>query len=70
MYEGELRESFPEEAEEITINGKEGKYFEEPGDPERKTKRLSWKRGDIELNILAYIEKGELLKIAESIWEV
>lgn len=70
VNEGELRESLPEDAEDITINGKEGKYFEEPGDPERKTKRLSWKIGDIELNILAYIEKDELLKIAESIREV
>ncbi|HIH92679.1 TPA: outer membrane lipoprotein-sorting protein [Methanosarcina acetivorans] len=67
VNEGELRESLPEEGENVTINGKEGKYFEEPRDPERGTKRLSWKIGDIELNILAYIEKDELLKIAESI---
>ncbi|AKB30327.1 hypothetical protein MSSAC_4020 [Methanosarcina siciliae C2J] len=67
VHQGELRESLPEEAEDITINGKTGKYFEEPGDPERGTKRLSWKIGNIELKILAYIEKDELLKIAESI---
>jgi outer membrane lipoprotein-sorting protein len=70
VYEGELREStLTKGAEDITINGKEGKYYEEPGDPERGTKRLSWKIGDVELNFLAYIEKDELLKIAESISE-
>jgi outer membrane lipoprotein-sorting protein len=70
VYEGDLSESsIMEGAEDIIINGKEGKYFEEPGDPERGTKRLSWKIGDVELNLLAYIEKDELLKIAESISE-
>ncbi|MDD3874744.1 MAG: DUF4367 domain-containing protein, partial [Methanosarcina sp.] len=72
VYEGDLSESSIMEGVEdiiIIINGKEGKYFEEPGDPERGTKRLSWKIGDVELNLLAYIEKDELLKIAESISE-
>ena len=70
VYEGDLSESsIMEGVEDIIINGKEGKYFEEPGDPERGTKRLSWKIGDVELNLLAYIEKDELLKIAESISE-
>lgn len=71
VYEGKLTESIIiEGTENITINGKEGSYFEEPGDPKKETKRLSWKIGDIELSLTAPLEKEELLKIAESISEV
>ncbi|MDD4498541.1 MAG: DUF4367 domain-containing protein, partial [Methanosarcinaceae archaeon] len=67
-YEGELREtSLTERAEKIMVNGREGWYLEEPGDPEGELKRLKWKIGDVELSLLASVEKAELLKIAESI---
>ena len=70
VYEGELRiSSLMEGAEEITVNGRDRWYLEDPGDPEGELKRLEWKIGDIELNILAYTEKDELLKTAESIEE-
>lgn len=68
VYEGKLKEStIMEGAENITINGKEGRYFEEPGDPAKETKHLSWKIGDVELSLTASLEKDELLKVAESI---
>ncbi|WP_269848342.1 DUF4367 domain-containing protein [Methanosarcina horonobensis] len=49
-------------AEDITINGKDGKYlaFE-------NMKILRWKIGDVELSLTASLEKDELLKVAESI---
>lgn len=51
-------------AEEVLINGKEGKYLI-LGD----MKILNWEIGNIELSLTASMEKEELLKIAESIRE-
>ncbi|MCQ1534127.1 outer membrane lipoprotein-sorting protein [Methanosarcina sp. KYL-1] len=51
-------------AEDIAINGKEGKYLA-PGD----MKVLKWKLGNVDLNLRGTLDKEEILKIAESISE-
>jgi outer membrane lipoprotein-sorting protein len=51
-------------AEEITINGRNGKYL-----VIGEIKILRWEIGDVDLSLTASLEKDELLKIAESIRE-
>ncbi|KKG12863.1 hypothetical protein EO92_12400 [Methanosarcina sp. 2.H.A.1B.4] len=51
-------------AEEVSINGMEGKYLD-LGD----MNILSWKIGDIDLSLTTSLEREELLKIAESVRE-
>lgn len=51
-------------AEEVSINGMEGKYLDLGN-----MKILSWKIGDIDMSLTASLKKDELLKIAESIRE-
>lgn len=51
-------------AEEVSINGAEGKYLS-LGD----MKVLKWKLGSVDLGMIAFLEKDELLRIAESIPE-
>jgi outer membrane lipoprotein-sorting protein len=53
-----------DEGEDIKVNGIEGKYLSFG-----KLKFLSWKLGDVELSLSSSLEKGEMLKIAESISE-
>lgn len=52
-------------AENISINGKEGKYINQLGD----FKILRWNLGEIEMTLSGSLEKAEMLKIAESIPE-
>jgi outer membrane lipoprotein-sorting protein len=51
-----------DKSEDIKINGIEGKYVSTG-----KMKLLTWKLGDVNLNLCASLEKDEMLKIAESI---
>lgn len=52
------------EGEKISINGREA-YLNEFGD----LKILHWKLGEVEIDLIGYLEKAEMLKIAESIRE-
>ena len=52
-------------AEDITINGKDGKYL-----AFGNMKTLRWELGNTDMSLTASLEKEELLKIAESISEV
>lgn len=52
------------EGEDIQINGIEGKYLSIG-----KTKLLTWKLGEVNLNLCSSLEKDEMLKIAESVSE-
>ena len=52
-------------AENVSINGKEGKYINQFGD----FKILIWNLGEFEMTLNGYLEKAEILKIAESIPE-
>jgi outer membrane lipoprotein-sorting protein len=52
-------------AEDITINGEEGKYIVTLG----SIKTMNWKIGNISLILTCNLEKAEMLKIAESIQE-
>ena len=54
-----------QEAEIISINGKEGKYLNELGD----LKILQWQLGEVEITLSGSLGKSEMLKIAESIKE-
>ncbi|MDY9926871.1 DUF4367 domain-containing protein [Methanosarcina sp.] len=64
-YEGQAPETaIMNSAEDISINGKEGKYLS-LGD----TKVLKWKLENVDLTMTASLEKDELLKIAKSIQE-
>lgn len=66
VTEGEAMESpYKDAAEDITINGEEGKYIVTFGD--RKT--MNWKIGNIDLSLTCTLEKAEMLKVAESIRE-
>jgi len=67
-----IYESKPEEdimlsktAENVSINGKEGKYINQFGD----LKVLVWNLGEFEMTLTGFLEKAEILKIAESIPE-
>ena len=53
-----------DKSEDIKINGIDGKYVSMG-----KTKLLTWRLGDVNLNLCASLEKDEMLKIAESISE-
>ncbi len=65
VYEAGAPEApFMNTAEDVSINGVEGKYLT-LGD----MKILKWKIREIELSLSASLEKDELLKIAESIQE-
>lgn len=52
-------------AENVSINGKEGKYINQFGD----MKVLVWNLGEFEMTLTGFLEKVEMLKIAESISE-
>lgn len=52
-------------AENISINGKEGKYTNQFGE----FKLLAWNIGEFEMTLSGFLEKAEMLKIAESIPE-
>lgn len=52
-------------AENISINGKEGKYINQFGE----FKLLEWNIGEFEMTLSGFLEKAEMLKIAESIPE-
>lgn len=54
-----------QEAENISINGREGKYLNKLGD----LKILRWELGEVEITLSGTLEKTEMLKIAESIQE-
>lgn len=66
-----VNENEPEEdpfmgmAEEISINGKEGRYINEYG----TLKMLQWELGGLEITLSGSLEKAEMLKIAESLQE-
>lgn len=67
-----IYESKPEEdimlsktSENVSINGKEGKYINQFGE----FKILMWNLGEFEMTLSGYLEKAEILKIAESIPE-
>lgn len=67
-----IHEDKPEEdvmlaqkAENISINGKEGKYINQFGE----FKLLEWNIGEFEMTLSGFLEKAEMLKIAESIPE-
>ncbi|MDD3041642.1 MAG: outer membrane lipoprotein-sorting protein [Methanosarcinaceae archaeon] len=64
LYEEEARKAgMIDLAENVSINGKEGKYMEVLGD----RKVLKWEIGEMELTLRGTLEKAELLKVAESI---
>lgn len=66
VYENKSEENtFMEGAENISINGVEGKYLNEFGD----TKMFQWELGGVEINLIGSLEKAEMLKIAESLHE-
>ncbi|MDD4749675.1 MAG: DUF4367 domain-containing protein [Methanosarcinaceae archaeon] len=70
IYDAETQEKLKatprdEIAETVSINGKEGEYLEILGD----MKLLKWNIGEVEFSLIGYIEKAEMLKIAESIKE-
>lgn len=52
-------------AENVSINGKEGKYINQFGE----FKLLEWNIGEFEMTLSGFLEKAEMLKIAESIPE-
>jgi len=63
VYEGQApNAAIMNSAEDISINGKEGKYLT-MGD----VKVLKWKLGNIDLSLRGALDKAEVLKIAESI---
>jgi outer membrane lipoprotein-sorting protein len=65
-YENETEENpFMQGAEEISINGKEGRYLNEFG----TLKMLQWELGRVQITLSGSLEKAEMLKIAESIQE-
>jgi hypothetical protein len=65
VYEGQAPESaIMDTAEDVSINGAEGKYLSLGN-----IKVLKWKLGSIELGMTAFLEKAELLRIAESVSE-
>ncbi|WP_269848345.1 DUF4367 domain-containing protein [Methanosarcina horonobensis] len=65
VYETETPEApIMNSAEEVSINGKEGKYLT-LGD----MKILNWEIGNIELSLASSLEKDEMLRIAESLRE-
>ncbi len=65
VYEGQAPEAaIINTAEDITINGKDGKYLAF-GD----MKILRWEIGDIYLSLTSSLEKDEMLRIAESVRE-
>ncbi len=66
VYENKSEENmFMEDAENISINGKEGRYLNEFG----TLKMLQWELGGVEITLSGSLEKAEILKIAESIQE-
>ena len=65
VYEGQAPESaIMDTAEDVSINGAEGKYLSLGN-----IKVLKWKLGSVELGMTAFLEKAELLRIAESVSE-
>lgn len=66
VFENKSEENpFMEEAEKISINGKEGRYLNEFG----TLKMLQWELGGVEITLSGSLGKAEMLKIAESIQE-
>ena len=64
VHENKTEEnSFTEGAEEISINGKAGRYFNQYG----TLKMLQWEVGGLDITLSGSLEKAEMLKIAESI---
>lgn len=51
--------------ENVSINGREGKYINQFGD----LRALMWNLGEFEMTLTGFLEKAEILKIAESIPE-
>jgi hypothetical protein len=51
-------------AEDVSINGAEGRYLSLGG-----INVLKWKLGSVNLGMTVFLEKDELLRIAESIRE-
>lgn len=64
VYKGEGYTS-TQGAQEVMINGKEGKYLNELGN----VKMLVWELGEVEITLYGSLEKAEMLKIAESLQE-
>lgn len=65
-YSGKPEENtFMEEGEKISINGRDAKYLEET----EGLNLLQWELGVVEITLSGYIEKAEMVKIAESIQE-
>ncbi|AKB23779.1 hypothetical protein MSMTP_0310 [Methanosarcina sp. MTP4] len=54
---------FEEEGENITVNGREGVLYPVFGG---NMKELEWTNGELEISIMAALDKAEMLKIAES----
>ena len=67
VYESKPEESIllEEMAENVIINGKEGKFISTLGD----FKILKWEIGEFEMTLSGSLEKAEIVKIAESIPE-
>lgn len=57
---------FEKEGENITVNGREGELYPVFGG---NMKELEWTNGELEISIMAALDKAEMLKIAESIPE-
>ncbi|MCC4768873.1 outer membrane lipoprotein-sorting protein [Methanosarcina sp. DH2] len=65
VYEGQAPDAaIMNSAEDVSINGKEGKYLT-LGD----MKVLKWELGNVDLSLRGVLDKAEVLKIAESISE-
>lgn len=67
IYENKPEEDvmLSQAAENISINGKEGKYINQFGE----LKLLDWNIGEFEMTLSGFLEKAEMLKIAESLKE-
>lgn len=67
IYENKLEENIipAQMAENVSINGKKGKYINQFGD----LKILIWDLGEFEMTLTGYLEKAEMLKIAKSLQE-
>lgn len=65
VYEGQAQEAaIMNSAENISINGVEGKYL-----ALGEMQLLNWKVGNVDISLSASLEKEELLKVAESVSE-
>ncbi|WP_440956974.1 outer membrane lipoprotein-sorting protein [Methanosarcina sp. Mfa9] len=62
--EGKSYRLFEKEGENITVNGREGVLYPVFGG---NMKELEWTNGELEISIIAALDKAEMLKIAESV---